>query len=243
MFSERTLYIVATPIGNRDDLSARAIELLQQVDRIYAEDTRHSLPLLRHHGIDTRTWALHEHNEESQIDMVIEHLNTGASAALITDAGTPLISDPGYHLVQHLRNEGVKVVPIPGASAIIAALSIAGLATDRFVFEGFLPAKSVGRKQMYQRATQQTCTQVYYESSHRVVASIRDLIEIIEPDRQVVLCRELTKLFEQSFSGTATELLEWLESDSNHQKSAENSRQTSNLFKDATKPAVSVCSE
>ena len=213
-----TLYIVATPIGNLGDMTHRAIEVLSNVDKVCAEDTRNSRRLLTHFGIQQKLVAIHDHNERDKLGQLTEWLQAGESLALISDAGTPLISDPGYHLVQHLRNEGVKVVPIPGASAIIAALSIAGLATDRFVFEGFLPAKSVGRKQMYQRATQQTCTQVYYESSHRVVASIRDLIEIIEPDRQVVLCRELTKLFEQSFSGTATELLEWLESDSNHQK-------------------------
>jgi len=138
MISGRTLFIVATPIGNRDDLSARAIEVLKQVDRIYAEDTRHSLPLLRHHGIDTKTWALHEHNETAQVGMVIDHVVSGATAALITDAGTPLISDPGYRLVRACHDAGVKVTPVPGACAVTAALCVSGLPTDRFQFAGFI---------------------------------------------------------------------------------------------------------
>lgn len=213
-----TLYVVATPIGNLGDITQRALDVLAGVDRICAEDTRTSKRLLTHFGLQKRLVALHDHNERDKLDQLTEWLQAGESLALISDAGTPLISDPGYHLVQHLRELGVSVVPIPGACAIIAALSVAGLPTDRFVFEGFLPAKSAARKQAFQKATQQTCTQIYYESSHRIVASLRDLSEVIEADRRVVLSRELTKMFEQSCSGTAAEVLGWLESESNHQK-------------------------
>jgi len=213
-----TLYVVATPIGNLGDITQRALDVLAGVDRVCAEDTRTSKRLLTHFGLQKRLVALHDHNERDKLDQLTEWLQSGESLALISDAGTPLISDPGYHLVQHLRELSIPVVPIPGACAIIAALSVAGLPTDRFVFEGFLPAKSAARKQAFQKATQQTCTQVYYESSHRIVASLRDLSEVIEADRRVVLSRELTKMFEQSFSGTASEVLEWLESEPNHQK-------------------------
>ncbi len=213
-----TLYVVATPIGNLGDITQRALDVLAGVDRVCAEDTRTSKRLLTHFGLQKRLVALHDHNERDKLDQLTEWLQSGESLALISDAGTPLISDPGYHLVQHLRELSIPVVPIPGACAIIAALSVAGLPTDRFVFEGFLPAKSAARKQAFQRATQQACTQIYYESSHRIVASLRDLSEVIGADRRVVLSRELTKMFEQSFSGTASEVLEWLESEPNHQK-------------------------
>ncbi|PID45469.1 MAG: 16S rRNA (cytidine(1402)-2'-O)-methyltransferase [Proteobacteria bacterium] len=212
------LYVVATPIGNLGDITQRALEVLAGVDRVCAEDTRNSKRLLTHFGLQKRLEALHDHNERNKLIQLTEWLQSGESLALISDAGTPLISDPGYHLVQHLRERNIPVVPIPGACAITAALSVAGLPTDRFVFEGFLPAKSAARKQAFQQATQQSCTQVYYESSHRIVASVHDLSTVIEPDRRVVLLRELTKMFEQSFSGSATELLTWLESDPNHQK-------------------------
>lgn len=213
-----TLYVVATPIGNLGDITSRALEVLAGVDRVCAEDTRNSKRLLTHFGLQKRLVALHDHNERDKLEQLTQWLESGESLALISDAGTPLISDPGYHLVQHLRERDISVVPIPGVCAIIAALSVAGLPTDRFVFEGFLPSKSTARKQAFQQSTQQTCTQVYYESSHRIVASVRDLSEVVEQDRQVVLVRELTKMFEQSFSGTALELLTWLESDQNHQK-------------------------
>lgn len=213
-----TLYVVATPIGNLGDITHRALEVLAGVDRICAEDTRNSKKLLTHFGIQKPLVALHDHNERDRLQQLTECLQEGESLALISDAGTPLISDPGYHLVQHLRESGLKVVPLPGACAIIAALSVAGLPTDRFVFEGFLPAKSSGRKQVFKERTQQTCTQVYYESSHRIEACVADLCEVIEADRRVVLARELTKLYEELFSGTAAELLAWLQADSNHQR-------------------------
>lgn len=218
MFSERTLYIVATPIGNRDDLSARAIELLQQVDRIYAEDTRHSLPLLKHHGIDTRTWALHEHNEESQIDMVIEHLNTGASAALITDAGTPLISDPGFRLVRACHSAGVKVSPIPGACAVTAALSVSGLPTDRFQFVGFPPSKSAARQKWLQPLAQLPHTIVVYESPHRIIDSLNDIATVFGDSRPMTLARELTKRFETLIHGPVSDVIASVQADANQQR-------------------------
>ena len=213
-----TLYVVATPIGNLGDITQRALQVLKEVDRVCAEDTRNSKQLLTHFGVQNRLVALHDHNEQSKLDQLTEWLLSGESLALISDAGTPLISDPGYHLVQHLQEKGIPVVPIPGASAIIAALSVAGLPTDRFVFEGFLPAKSGSRKQKLAEKTKQVCTQVYYESSHRILACVNDLSEIIEPERKVVVARELTKLYEQTFCGNVNELQKWLESDANHQK-------------------------
>lgn len=218
MFSERTLYIVATPIGNRDDISSRAIELLQQVDRIYAEDTRHSLPLLRHHGIDTRTWALHEHNEESQIDMVIEHLNSGASAALITDAGTPLISDPGFRLVRACHGAGIKVSTVPGPCAVTAALSVSGLPTDRFQFVGFPPSKSGARQKWLQPLAQLPHTVVIYESPHRIVDSLNDIASVFGGSRPMTLARELTKRFETLLHGSVHEVIAKVQADSNQQR-------------------------
>jgi len=213
-----TLYVVATPIGNLGDITQRALQVLKDVNRVCAEDTRNSKKLLTHFGIQNTLVALHDHNEQSKLDQLTQWLLEGESLALISDAGTPLISDPGYHLVQHLQQLNIPVVAIPGASAIIAALCVAGLPTDRFVFEGFLPAKSSGRKQAFTEKTKQTCTQVYYESSHRILASVIDLADVIEPDRKVVIARELTKLYEQTFSGNIAELREWLESDPNHQR-------------------------
>lgn len=218
MFSERTLYIVATPIGNRDDLSARAIELLQQVDRIYAEDTRHSLPLLRHHGIDTRAWALHEHNEESQIDMVIEHLSTGASAALITDAGTPLISDPGYRLVRACHGAGVRVSTVPGPCAVTAALSVSGLPTDRFQFVGFPPSKSGARQKWLQPLAQLPHTIVIYESPHRIIDSLNDIASVFGDSRPMTLARELTKRFETLLHGPVRDVISTVQADANQQR-------------------------
>ncbi len=218
MFSESTLYIVATPIGNRDDISARAIELLQHVDRIYAEDTRHSLPLLRHHGIDTRTWALHEHNEESRISMVIEHLTTGSSAALITDAGTPLISDPGFRLVRACQREGIRVSPVPGPCAVTAALSVCGLPTDRFQFVGFPPARSSARKNWLQPLSQLAHTLVIYESPHRIVDCLADIAETVGAERPMTLARELTKRFETVIHGTVKEVLDAVQADANQQR-------------------------
>lgn len=218
MSSEHTLYIVATPIGHRDDLSARAIQTLQQVDRIYAEDTRHSLPLLRHHGIDTRLWSLHEHNEEAMIETVISHLATGASAALITDAGTPLISDPGFRLVRACQKAGISVSPVPGPCAVTAALSVSGLPTDRFQFVGFPPARSAARQTWLRPLSGLTHTLVIYESPHRIVDTLTDLNAVFGESRLLTLARELTKRFETLLHGTLAEVLSTVQGDSNQQR-------------------------
>ena len=224
------LYIVATPIGNLGDITHRAIETLKKVDKICAEDTRNTRKLLTHFGIQGDLQALHDHNEKDRIAQVKSWLDSGQSIALVSDAGTPLISDPGYHLVNELGgsyhneetgevlNSPYRIEPIPGASAIITALSIAGLPTDRFTFEGFLPAKSTGRNKILQANAQETRTQVYYESSHRIVVTIEAMLETVGASRKVVLARELTKLYEQVFRGNLGQLNEWIRSDPMHQK-------------------------
>lgn len=213
-----TLFIVATPIGNLGDITTRAIETLSAVDKIYAEDTRNSLKLLHYFNIKTSISALHDHNETQKIDEVAGLLEQGKNLALISDAGTPLISDPGYKLVRELGKKGFSIVPIPGASAIITALSIAGIPTNKFSFEGFLPAKASGRLQALTCNAKSTYTQVYYESSHRIVVCIDNMVEVMGGNREVALARELTKLYEQVYRGTLSELSDWLKSDSNHQK-------------------------
>lgn len=213
-----TLYIVATPIGNLGDISDRACKVLGAVDVIAAEDTRHSRPLLDHFGIDTRMLAYHDHNEERQAGVILERLQQGESVALISDAGTPLINDPGYHLVRQARQAGIDVVPVPGPSATIAALSAAGLPTDRFVFEGFLPAKQKARQSGLQAFLHETRTVVVLESCHRIEAMLADIVEILGPEREIVVARELTKTFEQFHMGRADAVLEWLREDANHQK-------------------------
>jgi 16S rRNA (cytidine1402-2'-O)-methyltransferase len=190
------LYVVATPIGNRDDLSARAIDTLRSVSVIAAEDTRHSRPLLQHHGIDTPLVALHEYNERDAVDGVLRRLGEGQSVALISDAGTPLISDPGFRLVRAARAAGVRCVPVPGACAAIAALSVGGLPSDRFVFEGFLPAKAAARRARLQELAADPRTLIFYESSHRIADSLADMRDVFGAEREAVLARELTKLFE-----------------------------------------------
>ncbi len=213
-----TLYIVATPIGNLSDMSFRAVETLSAVDRIYAEDTRNSVKLLQHYEISNKLVALHDHNEEQKINEFALLLAEGKDLALISDAGTPLISDPGYKLVRELGKQHFNIMTIPGPSAMIAALSIAGIATDKFTFEGFLPAKKGVRLQSLELNLKQPYTQVYYESSHRIVASVEAMIEVMGDDREIALARELTKLFEQIFRGTLKQLHEWLLADINHQK-------------------------
>jgi len=191
-----SLWVVATPIGHRDDFSARAIETLRAVAVIAAEDTRHSRPLLVHHGIDTPLIALHEHNERDAVDGIVRRLLGGDSVALISDAGTPLISDPGFRLVRAARAAGVRCIPLPGACAAIAALSVAGLPSDRFVFEGFLPAKAAARRVRLQELAGDARTVIFYESSHRVAESLADMRDIFGGEREAVLARELTKMFE-----------------------------------------------
>ena len=190
------LYVVATPIGHRDDLSTRAVATLRTVNVIAAEDTRHSRPLLQHHGIDTPLLALHEYNEREAVDGLVARLLAGQAVALISDAGTPLISDPGFRLVRAARAAGIRCVPLPGACAAIAALSVAGLPSDRFVFEGFLPAKAGARRSRLLELAGEVRTLIFYESSHRVAESVADMRDILGPAREAVLARELTKLFE-----------------------------------------------
>lgn len=212
------LWVVATPIGNMDDISLRARELLARVDVVAAEDTRHTRVLLQHHGIAVPTIALHEHNEEQVVDSLLDRIKAGASVALVSDAGTPLISDPGYRLVRAAREQSVPVHAVPGACAAIAALSISGLATDRFVFEGFLPPKRAARRARITELRAETRTLVLYESSHRIVAALDDLQDVLGPQRHAVLARELTKLHETVLSMPLSELAVRVASDSNQQR-------------------------
>lgn len=212
------LWVVATPIGNLDDLSARARQVLAQVDVIAAEDTRHSAALLQHCGIGTRRIALHEHNEREASGDIVEQLRVGAQVALISDAGTPLVSDPGFRLVRAARAAGIAVSPVPGACAAIAALSIAGLPSDRFVFEGFLPAKAAARRAHLQALRHETRTLIFYESSHRVVESLADLAAAFGGQRQAVVARELTKLFETVLDGPLDDIVARVRADANQQR-------------------------
>jgi len=213
-----TLFVVATPIGHLGDISARAIEVLRQVDRIAVEDTRHSGRLMQHFAISTPMLALHEHNERHLAPALVEQLQAGQSIALISDAGTPLISDPGFNLVRLARQSGVRVVPVPGPSALICALSAAGLATDRFVFEGFLPAKPVARRARLEQLAREPRTLVFYESSHRIVDSLADMAQVFGESRQAVLARELTKQFETIHQDELGALQHWVQADSYQQK-------------------------
>lgn len=213
-----TLYIVPTPIGNLADISERAITVLRQVQAIAAEDTRHSGQLLQHLGVRNELFALHEHNERQRTEAVMQRLRSGDSIALISDAGTPLISDPGYVLVQQCRAAGLKVVALPGPCAITTALSGAGLPTDRFSFEGFLPAKGQQRRKVLQALISEPRTMVFYESPHRIVDSLADLLTVFGAERQLVLARELTKQFETYLSGSIAEVQQLVLADSNQQR-------------------------
>ncbi|MCB1801022.1 MAG: 16S rRNA (cytidine(1402)-2'-O)-methyltransferase [Gammaproteobacteria bacterium] len=213
-----TLYVVATPIGNRDDITRRAIEVLSQVDRIAAEDTRHSRPLLEHLGIQRPMLALHEHNEDAAAQRVLELLRAGESIALVSDAGTPLISDPGFPLVRACRAAGITVVPIPGASALLAALSVSGLPTDCFRFEGFLPRKQQARLAALQDLRRETATLVFYESSHRVEQTLNDMCAVFGDARPAVLARELTKLHETVIALPLAQLGERVAADDNQRR-------------------------
>jgi 16S rRNA (cytidine1402-2'-O)-methyltransferase len=201
------LYVVATPIGNLQDISARALETLGHVALVAAEDTRHSRKLLGHYGIAVPLVALHEHNEREQTRSLLERLAGGEDIALISDAGTPLISDPGFHLVRSARAAGLAVVAVPGPSACIAALSIAGLPTDRFAFEGFLPSKHVARCKRLETLRDEPRTLVFYESSHRIAQCLADMVTVLGGERAAVLVRELTKTFETSRGGTRGEFV------------------------------------
>lgn len=213
-----TLYIVATPIGNLEDFTHRAERVLNEVGLIAAEDTRHSRKLLDHFGISTPMQAVHEHNEEKVVPQLIERLRAGEDMALISDAGTPLISDPGFVFVREARQAGINICAVPGASAILSALSVAGLPTDRFVFEGFLPAKMKARRERLMALKSEPRTWVVYESSHRIAACARDMAEILGDSRQVCVARELTKMHEESVLMAASELPDWIGQDANRQR-------------------------
>lgn len=213
-----TLYVVATPIGNLEDISARALRVLKEVSLIAAEDTRHSSRLLAHFGIQTPLAACHEHNEREEGGRFLGRLQAGENIALISDAGTPLISDPGYHLVRQARAAGVAVVPVPGACALIAALSAAGLPSDRFIFEGFLPAKAAARRARLETLKEEPRTLIFYEAPHRILESLRDFENVFGGGRIAVLGRELTKTFETLKGLPLGQLRAWVEADSNQQR-------------------------
>ncbi len=213
-----TLYIVASPIGCLQDISAHALDILRRVDLIACEDTRHSATLLHHYGISTPLKAYHSHNEASCSTFLLEKLSLGLSIALVSDAGTPLIHDPGLSIVQQARLAGVRVVPIPGPCALITALSASGLPAGQFVFEGFLPIKTTARQKQLQTLQHETKTMVFYEAPHRILESIEDMIKIFGANKQAVLARELTKMHETILSGPLSELLIQLNNDPNQQK-------------------------
>lgn len=213
-----SLYVVATPIGNLDDMSERALKVLRSVALIAAEDTRHSARLMQHFGIGTPLAACHEHNEREEGSRFIARLLAGDDVALISDAGTPLISDPGYHLVRQARAAGVNVVPVPGPSALIAALSAAGLPSDRFIFEGFLPAKSAGRRGRLEQLQHEPRTLIFYEAPHRILDCLRDMEATFGDQRPAVLARELTKAFETLKGLPLSELRAFVENDANQQR-------------------------
>lgn len=201
-----TLYVVATPIGNLADLTPRAVDVLGQVDLVLAEDTRHTAQLLRHCGLSKPLQSLHEHNERQKLEPIVQRLQAGESLALVSDAGTPLLSDPGFPLVRRLRELDMPVIPIPGPCAAVAALSVAGLATDRFAFEGFLPARSGARRTRLEGLADETRTLVFYESGKRLAGVLNDMCEILGPDREAAVARELTKLYESIYRGSLAEL-------------------------------------
>jgi len=208
-----TLYIVATPIGHLADLGERARITLAEADLILAEDTRHSQKLLNHYVIRTPLLSLHEHNEQQRLDELLVRLQQGENMALISDAGTPLISDPGYRLVSAAHAAGITMLSIPGPSALTAALSVAGQPTDRFVFEGYLPARQAARRKRLTELAAETRTLVFYETPHRLGAMLNDAADAFGADRPATLCKELTKQFEQNVCGTLAQLREWLVAD------------------------------
>lgn len=212
------LYVVATPLGNVEDISARALRVLREVDAIAAEDTRHTGRLLAHFGIATPLFSLHEHNERARLEPVVERLRRGQTLALVSDAGTPLISDPGFPLVRELRRQGLQVIPVPGPCSIVAALSVAGLPTDRFIFEGFLPAKTNARRERLRGLAREERTLVFLEASHRIAEMLADLATVFGEERFAVVGRELTKRFEEVQGGTLSELRGWLDADANRQR-------------------------
>ncbi|AFJ45567.1 16S rRNA (cytidine(1402)-2'-O)-methyltransferase [Shimwellia blattae] len=218
VISPSTLYIVPTPIGNLGDITQRALSVLQSVDLIAAEDTRHTGILLQHFAISARLFALHDHNEQQKAQTLLAKIREGQSIALVSDAGTPLINDPGYHLVRTCRDAGINVVPLPGACAAITALSAAGLPSDRFCYEGFLPAKSKSRCDTLKSLEQEPRTLIFYESTHRLLDSLADIEAVLGGERYVVLARELTKTWESIYGAPVAELLAWVKEDENRRK-------------------------
>ena len=212
-----TLYIVPTPIGNLNDMTARAIEILSEVSWIAAEDTRHSARLLQHFNIKTKTLSLHEHNEDKRAAMLCERLKSGEAVALISDAGTPLISDPGFVLVRRCREQGIPVSALPGPCAAITALSASGLPTDKFIFEGFLPVKTQAREGVLTELLDRTFTTVFYEAPRRILDTVKDIQRVLG-ERSIVVAKELTKTFETYVSGTPQDVITYLEADVTHQK-------------------------
>ncbi len=213
-----SLYVVATPIGNLQDITLRALDTLKSVDAIAAEDTRHTTHLLAHFGIQKKLIAVHEHNEHQSAQILLKRLESGESIALVTDAGTPAISDPGAIVVDVLRNAGIAVVPIPGASAVIAALSAAGIVASGFSFVGFLPASGSQRRKILTTFKDHTTTLVFYEAPHRIVECIVDLTSVLGAERRLSIAREITKTFETFHRCLLGEAKAWLESDINQQR-------------------------
>lgn len=211
-------YVIATPIGNLDDISKRALDLLASADLIAAEDTRHSARLLQHYEIKTRMVSMHAHNEAGRVQQLIGKLKEGRNIAVISDAGTPVISDPGFDLVRHAREAGISVVPVPGACAAIAALSASGLPADKFIFEGFLPVKTAARKARLQELNAESRTMIFYESPRRVLSMLQDVAEVFGGERFVVIARELTKQFETIYGDQVAAVVSWMKQDENQQK-------------------------
>ncbi len=213
-----TLYVVATPIGNLGDITLRALETLKTVDTIAAEDTRHTSGLLSHFGISKKLIAVHEHNEHQSAEKLLTQLKEGENIALVTDAGTPGISDPGAVVVDFVRKAGIKVVPIPGVSAAIAALSASGIAQSGFLFHGFLPASGASRRKALEALKTQIVTLVFYEAPHRILESITDMANVLGAERRVTFAREITKTFETIYSCDLVNAVAWLEADTNQQR-------------------------
>jgi len=218
MSEQATLFIVPTPIGNLSDITERGLEVLKSVDLIAAEDTRHTGKLLSHYQIKTKTFALHDHNEQQKAEYLVSKLQSGMSIALVSDAGTPLISDPGYHLVNTCRAHGVKVVPLPGPCAAVTAMSGSGLPSDRFSFEGFLPSKEKARNDKITELKEETRTMIFYESPRRLQYTLDALTAIMGPERDVCVAREITKAFESITTMPVGELAAWVAEDSNRSR-------------------------
>ncbi|MBJ9722542.1 16S rRNA (cytidine(1402)-2'-O)-methyltransferase [Acinetobacter calcoaceticus] len=212
------LFVVATPIGHLDDMTFRAIDILKSVSIVAAEDTRQSAQLFKHYNISTQLTACHDHNESNKIEQLVQKLLAGDSVALISDAGTPLISDPGFKLVRAAQEHGIKVVPVPGACAAIAALSAVGLPSDRFSFEGFLPSRASQRISQLEKLKNETQTLIFYEAPHRILESVKDMAQVFGEDRPVGFAREITKTFETIKKMTLKDLISFIENDHNQEK-------------------------